>query len=362
MNIGFPDVCNTPVGPAVVPIPYPNLAMNIQATQFSEIVKVSMMNALNLRTQIPMTTGDEAGTAGPTKGPGRYTMGNPIVYVDLMPAINLTCPTTGNNMNNPLGAVLVPSATNVFYCLRAPGGTAAGPPPAALDADAMASLGDALRPPGEVVSATLLDGAAGYIRAALFPLELPSLVHREVQALLGRGMAALVLDLRDNPGGDLDAFLRLADDFLDRDRVLIRMTDADGDETMYRSRQGDPYRFPLVLLVDRWTASAAELFAGCLQCHGRATLVGETTYGKGVARRLVAGLVAPGAHYPCVAGFALPDGRPVQGAGVRPDVEVPPSAADGIAGDPALRVAAELAARLAASADNPPDRMNPEVP
>ena len=195
MNIGFPDVCPTPVGPAVVPIPYPNLAMNVQATPFSEVVKVSMMNALNTLSQIPMTTGDEAGTAGPIKGPGRYTMGNPIVYVDLMPAIHLTCPTTGNNMNNALGAVLVPSATNVFYCLCAEA--------------------DALRPSGPVVSGELLPGAVGCLRASLFTMDLPSLIHREVQALLGGGMAALILDLRGNPGGDLDAFLRLADDFLD---------------------------------------------------------------------------------------------------------------------------------------------------
>src|SRR5262245_907327 len=118
MNMGFPDVCNTPVGPATAPLPYPNIAMNAQAVPFSPIVKVSMMPALNMGSQIPMTIGDEAGVAHPTiKGPGRYTVGNPIVSIDGMPAINLGCPTTGNNMNNGLGAVLVPSAVNVFYCL-----------------------------------------------------------------------------------------------------------------------------------------------------------------------------------------------------------------------------------------------------
>jgi carboxyl-terminal processing protease len=119
-NLAFPDVCNTPVGPATVPIPYPNIAMNAQATAFSMVVKVSMMNALNMSSVIPMTNGDQAGVAHPTvMGAARYTMGNPIVFVDKQPAICLLCPTTGNNMNAPLGAVLVPSAVNVFYTFAA---------------------------------------------------------------------------------------------------------------------------------------------------------------------------------------------------------------------------------------------------
>src|SRR3954470_22036334 len=100
MNMGFPDVCNTVVGPATVPIPYPNIAMNAQASPFSPNVKITMMSALNMASRIPMTSGDEAGTAHPmVKQAGAYTMGNPIVDINNMPAINLTCPTTGNNMN-----------------------------------------------------------------------------------------------------------------------------------------------------------------------------------------------------------------------------------------------------------------------
>ncbi len=131
MNIGFPDVCLTPVGPAVVPIPYPNIALNAMAVPFSPVVKVTMMPALNMGSKIPMTMGDEPGVAHPMyKQMGAYTMGNPIVYVDKLPAINLLCPTTGNNMNDGLGAVLVPSVTNVLYTLAPSspeGGAAAGP-------------------------------------------------------------------------------------------------------------------------------------------------------------------------------------------------------------------------------------------
>ena len=115
-NIGFPDPCNTIVGPATVPLPYPDLALNSQAMPFVPHVKLTMMNALNMATKIMMTCGMEAGAAHPLlKGTGAYTMGNPIVKVAFLSAINLLCPTTGNNMNNGLGAVLVPSVTNVFF-------------------------------------------------------------------------------------------------------------------------------------------------------------------------------------------------------------------------------------------------------
>jgi carboxyl-terminal processing protease len=94
----------------------------------------------------------------------------------------------------------------------------------------------------------------------------------------------------------------------------------DGDEMAFAARQGDPYQFPLALLIDRGTASAAELFAGCLKAHGRAVLVGETTYGKGSIQKLVPGFAEPGAHYATVATFILPNGEPIEGRGVSPHI------------------------------------------
>ena len=59
MNVGFPDVCLTPAAPSPIPIPYPNFAMNAQAAPFATSVFISMMNALNMASMIPVTTGDE---------------------------------------------------------------------------------------------------------------------------------------------------------------------------------------------------------------------------------------------------------------------------------------------------------------
>jgi carboxyl-terminal processing protease len=140
-NMGFPDVCVTPVGPKPTPIPYPNTAMNVTAVPFAPNVLVSFMPALNMGAEMPMTLGDQPGVESPHMGPGRYTMGNPTVLINAEPAVNLLCPTSGNNMVNSLGAVTVPSITNVFYS------RAGGPRPGEVDTAAMAALSRALAEP-----------------------------------------------------------------------------------------------------------------------------------------------------------------------------------------------------------------------
>jgi carboxyl-terminal processing protease len=99
------------------------------------------------------------------------------------------------------------------------------------------------------------------------------------------------------------------------------VADADGDLVDHLARAGAPSTLPLALLVDRDTASAAELFAGSLQAHGRAVVVGEATHGKGTGQAFVPDREGE-ARYLTVAGLFLPDGRAIEGAGVKPDHEV----------------------------------------
>jgi carboxyl-terminal processing protease len=322
--LGFPDICMIPMVPSPIPGAFVNVSMNAQAVPFALTVHISMMNGLNLIAQVPITMGDEPGSASPIKGPQRYTMGNPVVYVEAMPGVNQLCPTTGNNMVNPLGASVIPSIVNVFFTLQAGEGPADRPDVTAPEVERLCEVMSAPEP---VTPGVTLERAIGHVGVALFTLETPTLLHTEIEKLKRSGMDALVLDLRGCPGGDLEACLRLADDFLERGDVIVRMVEGDGDETEIRARQGDPYRFPLFLLVDHGTASAAELFAGSLQARGRAVVIGETTCGKGSAQRLLPGSGEPGAHYLTVATFTLPDGQPIDGRGVRPDLEVAPELA-----------------------------------
>src|SRR5262249_54565165 len=132
----------------------------------------------------------------------------------------------------------------------------------------------------------MLPGGVGYVCVPHFSAGVASAVFHAVQELTAQGMESLLLDLRGNPGGETNAFLQLAGDFLPPGSVLAIMTENDGDEPVFQAQPAPPlpYRFPVVLLVDAGTASAAELFAGCLKAHGRALVVGQRTYGKGEAQ------------------------------------------------------------------------------
>jgi carboxyl-terminal processing protease len=314
MNIGFPDVCLTPAGPAAVPIPYPNMAMNAMAVPFCPTILLSCMPALNMGSVIPMTLGMQPGVLNPLyMMAGMYTMGNPKIVLQALPAINLTCPTTGNGMNNAVGAVLVPSVTNVFFTRALPSDA---------DVDDLGQVDRMLSTRPSAVLGELLSEGVGYVRLEWFFAGVASALYDAVRRLIEQGMSSLILDLRDNPGGEMNAFLQLASDFLEQGSELVTMTDVDGDDTIYRAREPQLYSFPIVLLVDRGTASAAELFAGCLRAHGRAIVIGERTYGKGAAQALVASS-EKGAVYGTVASFTLPGGLAVQGVGIEPDLPWP---------------------------------------
>jgi carboxyl-terminal processing protease len=374
MNVGFPDVCNTPAGPAVVPVPYPNIAQNCQAAGFSPNVKICQMNALHVGSVIPITSGDEAGVAHPTiKGAGRFTQGNPVVKVNFMPAINLMCPSTGNNMNNALGAQTVPSVTNVLFTLarlgRFTGETPFwrnGFPPAPLPErlSGIFSREHRLESPRRTrdgaeknlsksfeegargrnfspekllprerevmelaatldsagIEARLGPGGVGSIRIPLLGFRTPTLVENAVERMLAEGLAALVIDLRGNRGGDLDAALRLADDFVLAGSLLCTLRGADGDPVPRIARRTVRYDMPLVVLIDGTTASAAEVLAGVLQSSGRAVLVGSSTWGKGCVQRLVPVAGGDGVTMADCGEIDLPGGARIHGRGLEADV------------------------------------------
>jgi len=113
MDLGFPDVCLTPAGPAVVPIPYPNIAMGPTAIPNQVKVFIMAMPAHNLGTQIPLTNGDNAGLAtgvasGTVMGPSKHLTAAFTVLFSAMPATRLTSMSLQNNTNAP-GVRIVPS-------------------------------------------------------------------------------------------------------------------------------------------------------------------------------------------------------------------------------------------------------------
>ncbi|MEZ4297657.1 MAG: S41 family peptidase [Polyangiaceae bacterium] len=283
-NIGFPDVCMTPAGMAVVPVPYPNQAAHAMAIGFSPNVFLSGKSALNVASIIPMTAGDEGGTAHPMiKQMGRFTQGSPIVAVNNLPGIHLLCPTTGNNMNNGVGAVLQTGITNVFY-------TYSVEMTAALSAGEVESVERELAPAereSPPLTWCLEEGGIGLVRIEVFSADIPARLFHAVTALEREGACSLVIDLRGNPGGAFSAFVEAASLFLPAGTKIATFVDAEGDRTPHLCFTEEPCELPVVLIVDEQTASAAELFAECLSVHERATLVGGPMYGKRTAQRMI---------------------------------------------------------------------------
>ena len=130
--------------------------------------------------------------------------------------------------------------------------------------------------------------------------------------LHARGMNSLVLDLRNNPGGFLEQAIHVAETFLPAGQLILTQKGRNPiNDREYKSRNSDPDRTPLVILVNEYTASASEIVAGAMQDHDRALIVGQTSFGKGLVQSIIpldygAGLTLTSAKY------YTPSGRLIQ--------------------------------------------------
>ena len=175
------------------------------------------------------------------------------------------------------------------------------------------------------VRAEPLPGRYGYVRITHFSDSTPGDFDAAVLALQSASQAplrGLVLDLRDNPGGVLESAVGVADSFLDSG-MIVR---ADGRTSEARfemdATEGDLLAgAPVVVLVDRGSASGAEIVAGALRDHGRATLMGERTYGKGSVQTVMP-LSNGEALKLTTSRYYTPSGRSIQERGLEPDVKI----------------------------------------
>ncbi len=113
-------------------------------------------------------------------------------------------------------------------------------------------------------------------------------LSKAMKRLEEQGMRQLVLDLRGNPGGLLDQAIEVASEFLPRGQVIVSVKGRTeySQPFVYKSTGAEPATLPLVILINRNTASASEIVAGAIQDHGRGLIVGETSFGKGLVQRI----------------------------------------------------------------------------
>ena len=142
-----------------------------------------------------------------------------------------------------------------------------------------------------VTRAEMLRGTGGnvaLIKVAYFNDDAASEFSSRLQPLLAEKPVAIVLDLRGNPGGSLDAAVGIASFFLDKDQTIARIQGRDASQlkTIIVESSARLAALPVAVLVDRGTSSAAEMLAAALQEHKRGVIVGERTFGKGSIQSL----------------------------------------------------------------------------
>lgn len=165
------------------------------------------------------------------------------------------------------------------------------------------------------------DPAIGYIQMTSFTERSSDELSQALDDLLAQGAKTFVFDLRRNGGGLLDTAIDVASEFL-RDGIVLKEDRQNEGQRVYDVRGGGQLLDqPLVVLVDGGTASASEIVAGALQDYGRATLIGEKTFGKGSVQ-LIYELSDKSRLHVTVAKWFTPNGNLIDGVGLKPDVEV----------------------------------------
>ena len=175
----------------------------------------------------------------------------------------------------------------------------------------------------ESVRAELLETGFGYVRVIQFQIGTATSLRQQLARLAreaGTALKGLVLDLRDNPGGVLDGAIQVSDTFL-RDGLIVstRGRAEDSEVTFSASPKDYLNDAPLVVLVNGGSASASEIVAGALQDHGRALILGTTTFGKGSVQTILP-MLNGAALKLTTARYYTPNDRSIQATGITPDV------------------------------------------
>ena len=167
-----------------------------------------------------------------------------------------------------------------------------------------------------------------YIAISQFHNRTVTELRAKLDGIEDKGYAGMILDLRSNPGGLLQATIDVTDEFLNSG-VIISEVDADGKKQSWSAKKGGlATEIPIVVLIDNGSASGSEVLAAALKDHGRAKIVGVRSFGKGTVNQLqplknCGDPAGCGALYLSVGRWLTPNGDQIEGLGVTPDIEVP---------------------------------------
>lgn len=172
----------------------------------------------------------------------------------------------------------------------------------------------------ETVEYEMLDLNLGYIMVSSFDEPTAKQFKEAVEDLTAQGMEGLIIDLRDNPGGLLDGVVEMLDYILPDD-LIVYTEDKYRNKTEYKGSDKHSVDMPMVVMVNGNSASASEIFAGAMQDYEAATIVGTTSFGKGIVQSIIP-LSDGTAVKITVSRYFTPNGVCIHGTGVVPDMEV----------------------------------------
>ena len=170
------------------------------------------------------------------------------------------------------------------------------------------------------VESEMLHDQIGYIKLLEFDEVTAEQFHAALDQLEEQGMEKLIIDVRDNPGGVLQTVCDMLDELLP-EGLIVYTEDKDGNKKEYTSDGEHQFTKPLAVLTNENSASASEIFAGAIQDYSLGTIVGTTTFGKGIVQRIFYLSDGTGVKL-TVAKYYTPKGHDIHKKGITPDVEV----------------------------------------
>ena len=171
-----------------------------------------------------------------------------------------------------------------------------------------------------VVKSRMLENTVGYIQIAEFTDGTSEQFRTAYENLQEQKIKGLIIDLRNNPGGLLDSVCDTLEQILP-EGMIVYTEDKYGKREEHTCDGKTPIQIPMIVLVNRESASAAEIFAGAVKDHGIARLVGETTFGKGIVQKIYQ-LSDGSAVKLTVSKYYTPNGVNIHGTGIEPDITV----------------------------------------
>ncbi|RPJ05697.1 MAG: S41 family peptidase [Spirochaetaceae bacterium] len=171
------------------------------------------------------------------------------------------------------------------------------------------------------VKSAMMENGIGYIRIIEFTNFTPGRIKEVITDFKAKGLKGLVIDLRSNPGGVLSSVVSIADYFLSEGQIVSVRSRVASENMVYNANKNNDMvasNFPLVVLIDRGSASASEIFAGAVKDQKRAVIIGEQSYGKGTVQYVK--FIEDAGFKLTVAKFYAPNGYTIDKTGITPDI------------------------------------------